>query len=483
MSNPMIDTPGTFRHASATIARAMVVVGLLAFSLPARAEAPQMALPSDATLTRLIDESLAARPELAKAEAVVHAEQERISQAGAWPDPMLQIGIQNDGFTSIEVGRMETSFVSFMASQTFPWPGKTGLRKDVATLGATQGQQLLMRARLSTEAEVRRVYLDLLVVRDKVELLEELAAIWEKSFGVARVRYEAGNGAQSDVLRAQLEQIRIKQRRIGLEAEERSRFQALNRLRNHPLGEPIAISTRLRDLPPVAQFADRFSPEQALARSPELAEARLGIARAERSVTLAEKSYYPDLVVGTGVMVRGMLPPMWLVTMGGALPVFAASKQRRAVAENRAWASAAQDDVAAVEQVLRLRSEERRTAFSALVQTIDLYNQGLLVQSGATSESTLSQYKVGKVTFASVLEANSGLIADRGGYLQAVAAAYRVLIAEAEASLAPTVMPGGDAGASAAMPGAGSSTMETANGGSTAGGAAPPVTGGSASGM
>src|SRR5450755_3179831 len=344
MSNPLIDTPDTFRPATATIARAMVVVGLLAFSLPARAEAPQMALPSDATLTRLIAESLAARPELAKAEAVVHAEQERISQAGAWPDPMLQIGIQNDGFTSIEVGRMETSFVSFMASQTFPWPGKTGLRKDVATLGATQGQQLLMRARLSTEAEVRRVYLDLLVVRDKVELLEELAAIWEKSFGVARVRYEAGNGAQSDVLRAQLEQIRIKQRRIGLEAEERSRFQALNRLRNHPLGEPIAISTRLRDLPPVAQFADRFSPEQALARSPELAEARLGIARAERSVTLAEKSYYPDLVVGTGVMVRGMLPPMWLVTMGGALPVFAASKQRRAVAENRAWASAAQDD-------------------------------------------------------------------------------------------------------------------------------------------
>jgi hypothetical protein len=107
----------------------------------ARAESSPTVLPADPVLARLIEESLAARPELARAEAVVHAQQERIPQEGALPDPMLQVGIQNDGFTSIEIGRMETSFVSLMASQTFPWPGKRGLRREVATLGAAQATE------------------------------------------------------------------------------------------------------------------------------------------------------------------------------------------------------------------------------------------------------------------------------------------------------------------------------------------------------
>jgi outer membrane protein TolC len=68
-------------------------------------------------LARLIDESLRARPELASAESLVRAERQRIPQAGALPDPMFQIGIQNDGFTSIEIGKQGTSFVSFMAQQ------------------------------------------------------------------------------------------------------------------------------------------------------------------------------------------------------------------------------------------------------------------------------------------------------------------------------------------------------------------------------
>lgn len=461
----------------------LIVVAILGAAQPAGAQALEVSLPTDATLTRLIDESLSARPELARSVAVVHAEQERVPQAGAWPDPMLQVGVQNMGFTSIEIGQDPMSFVSFMASQTVPWPGKLGLRKDVAELGATQAKQGVARVRLSTEADVRRAYLDLLLVRDRLGLLDQLDAIWQKSLGVARIRYEAGDGAQSDVLRAQLELKRIEQRRLGLRAEERTKVQAINRLRAHPLDEPIATTTHIRELPALATFKSWFSAERALARSPELAAARLGIKRADRSVALAEKSYYPDLTVGAGVMVRGQLPPMWLVTVGGPLPVFAGSKQSRAVAENRAWSSAAQNEATAIDQVLRLRSGERHTAFSALLEIADLYTQGLLVQSEATSESTLSQYKVGKVSFASVLEANAGFIADQEGYLESVAAAYRILIAETEISLAATPMAVGGAGGSVAMPGAGPTSMETTSVKPSRGDGEPAGAPGSMSGM
>lgn len=173
------------------------VVALVSLAQPLRAEVTAASLPTDATLTRLIAESLAARPELARSEAVVHAEGERSAQADALPNPMLQIGIQNDGFTSIELGRMDTSFVSLMASQTLPWPGKRGLRKQLAQLEATQARHSATRVRISTEAEVRRSYWELLLVRDRLELLDQLVALWQKSSGIARVRYETAGGAQS----------------------------------------------------------------------------------------------------------------------------------------------------------------------------------------------------------------------------------------------------------------------------------------------
>ena len=437
------------------LAAALGALALAVGTQAAWAEAAPLKLPTDTTLTQLIEESLAARPELAQSVAVVHAEQERTAQADAMPDPMLQLGIQNDGFTSIEIGRMETSYVSLMASQTFPWPGKLGLQKEIANLGVTQARYALARVRLSTEAEVRRAYADLLLVRGRLALLEQLDATWQKSSSIARVRYETAGGAQSDVLRAQLELLRLGQRRLGLEAEERVRLQAINRMRARPLSEPIVTTTRVLDLPPLATFEGSFSAERSLRLSPELASARLGVARADGGAALAKKSYYPDLTVGAGIMFRGSLPPMWLATVGGPIPIWGGSKQGRAVAENRAWSSAATNEVAALEQVLRWRTAERHAAFSALRQMVDLYQQGLLIASEATAESTLVQFKVGKVSFASVLEANAGLISDREAYLELVTSAYRILIAQAEISLAATPLPSGGAEAAGAMPGAG----------------------------
>ena len=109
--------------------------------------------------------------------------------------------------------------------------------------------------------------------------------------------------------------------------------------------------------------------------------------------------------------------------------------------------------------MLKLRVADRRAALASLAETIRLYREGLLVQSRATAESTLAQYRVGKVTFASVLDANAGFINDEEGHLLAVADAVRVAIASAEVSLDPVGAAGGGGGmAGAAVPGAGASS-------------------------
>ena len=435
---------------------AMAALLLLAPGARAETSGAEGSLPTDPVLAELIERSLAARPELRQAEAGLRAERERVPQAGALPDPVLSLGIQNDGFKEITVGKMETSFYQVMLSQGLPWPGKRGLRTDVARLSADAAGAALARARLTTEADVRRAYLDLLLTRDRLALLKRLEEIWQTSAGIARVRYEAGDGAQSDVLRAQLELNRLRQRRWALESQERTGVQTLNRLRGRPVDEPLATSVSVRALAVPELPSREAALADALERSPELAEARLGAARASKSAALAERERYPDLGVNAGIMPRGQFEPMWLAGLSVGLPVWSARKQSRAVAESRARAEAGARGAETIEQVLRLRVAERQSAYEALLETIRLFREGLLVLSRATADSTLAQYRVGKVTFASVLEANAGYVNDEDGYLAALADAVRIAIAAAEVSLEPAgpLGAGGSMGGGS-VPGAG----------------------------
>ena len=401
-------------------------------------------LSDDPTLLALVSEAMQRRPELAAVRATIRAERERVPQAQALPDPTLSLGIQNDGFRAIQIGRMETSFLAVTASQTFPWAGKRGLRGEVAELAAAAAEADLRRTQLSIRADVERAYLDLLLVRAELALLTRVEALWSQSEVLARVRYEAGEGAQSDLLRAQLERQRLRQQRWSLEAEERRRVVVMNRLRGHALDEPVATQRRLEDVPDPAVADPGQAIANAEAESPELKQALLAGQQSSRGVALAKRERWPDVTVSAGLMPRwGSFETMWQASVGVNLPVWSARKQTRAVAENQARAEAAAGNADAIRQLLRQRIQERLTSLGALVQANRLYRSDLLVESEATVVSTLAQYQVGRVSFASVLEALAGYLADRNGFLDSVAAAQRIAIAEREVSLEAVVAEAG----------------------------------------
>ena len=442
--------------------------------LAAEPEGP--ALIDDPTLGALVLEALDHRPEVSQARALIAAEGERVPQAGAFPDPSLTFGIQNDSFTKIQIGQMETSWVTLMVTQNVPWYGKRGLRTDVASLAVRQSEADLERVRLSLRAEVERAYIDLLLVRDQLVLLSKLEALWLFSEGLARTRYEAGEGAQSDLLRAQLERTRLSQRRWALAAEQRRRIAVLNRLRSQPLGEAILTNRSLADIPdPPPDVAV----EEAEKRSPELQKARLSLEQAGKRLQLAGKDYFPDPAFSAGVMPRGKLEPMWQVGVSFGIPVWAASKQSRAVSENELRKRAAGDGAEVLRQLLHLRLRERSVVLEALVQTNRLYRSGLLVLSESTVTSTLAQYQVGRVPFASVLEALAGYLTDVNGFLESAAATQRLATAQRELSLDPlsslpaggmgsSVPAAGGMGAGAASSAPGSSTLQRVETGASA---------------
>lgn len=415
--------------------------------IPGRSQepaAPSRSIPAatpattgDPVLESLLREALDRNPDLAKSKALVEADRERIPQSKALADPTLSLGLQNDGFKKLQVGAMETSWYTVMLTQPLPWPGKRGLRGEIAGLGADISKASADRTQLSLQADVKRAYYGLLLVRGQLRLLEDQAIFLEKAQAITQARYEVGQGSQADLLRAQLERNRLNQTRFSLQAEEQSFLASLNRLRGLDEDSPIPTTAILDDLQFQAATTEAIL-AQAETGSPELQSARLGIKQAERSLDLAKLDRRPDFAVSAGVMPRGQLETMWQVGVSISLPVWSKQKQQRAVAEQE-WRRKSQGSEATnVRNILAQRIRERSAQMTSVLGNLRIYRDGLLVQSEASFHATLAQYEAGRAPFLSVLETLNGWVADRGGLLQAVAQAKAIEIAQEEFNLGGT---------------------------------------------
>jgi len=420
------------------LATACAVLALPLFSQTAPVPITAASLAEDPVLQRLLMEALDQNPDLARSRALAKAEGERVPQAAALPDPSLGIGIQNDGFQRLEVGRMETSYYSITATQPLPWPGKRGLRKEIADLDRRGAEASLQRARRGLEAELKRAYLALLLARGQKQLLEAQELFLQQAQAIARTRYEVGQGTQADLLRAQVERTRLAQTRLSLGAEEHQALASLNHLRMRDTGEAVETTIRLEALVDPPLLSLQAWEAKAQTESPELQAAGLGKTQAERSLDLARLERRPDFAVSAGVMPRGSFEPMWSLGVSITLPLWSRSKQQRAVAEQEWRLKAGSSQIESIQHLLSQRIQERSALLEAALETLKLYREGLLVQSEASFKAALAQYETGRAPFLSALEALRGWIADRSGYLQTQAQAQSLQIALEEMSLGST---------------------------------------------
>jgi cobalt-zinc-cadmium efflux system outer membrane protein len=348
--------------------------------------------------------------------------------------------------------------LGFMWSQPLPWPGKRELRSEMAGREAALGERQLDRARLGLVAAIRRAYYGLLLARETLGLLQEQEATAREIEGVARARYAVGQGAQQDVLRAQIEVARIEQLRAEQQAEEAIRLAEINRLAARPAASALETSARL-ELVSETRVLESFQAD-AEAASPELGAALLEQERDGLAVELADKDGRPDFVVEAGYMNRGGLDPMWQAGVGVRLPLWRGRLQARR-GEVALQREASERLGQAVRLQLRFRNQERLAQLSATERVARLYQEGIVPQAQMSVEAALASYKSGRVPFVTVLEALSTYYGDRAGLLRLLARHAQLRASLEELSLdsapvlsAPAAAGGGTnaAGPSAGMP-------------------------------
>jgi len=387
--------------ASATLALAALAVFILA--APARAET-QTAAPG-ATLDEVLAIARRLSPDLAARALDTEAAQARVEIAGSLADPTLRI-------TSDEIDRTSgprQNKMLFTVEQEFPLWGKRDLKRDQA--GADVARSHADRRSIEAELieKVKVAFAQYYQADQAIRTTEDLHRVVHDMARVARDRYAQGRGSQQEVYKTEVEITRLAATLVRLEANRRAAIARLNALLARPVDAPLARPVKLRALPPEAALAPAALMQRALAANPSLAGGDAQIAAAAAGKQLADKNWYPDVMLKAGAIDRtGNGPNGYLAEIGLRVPLqwgLHEAQQREAAAQLGA--------TQARRQGIELQIQSDLGAFAADLagsrKTADLIRTQLLPQSQALLRSGTAGYGLGRAELTDVLRAEHDL--------------------------------------------------------------------------
>ncbi len=372
----------------------------------------------------VVREALQNNPEIRAAARERDAAQQRVAPAGTLDDPMLEAGVLNVPTNSFRFDREDMTMKMIGLSQRFPYPGKRGLRQDVASRDADSAAHGYQETVNRVARDARASYLDLALVIETTRLTEKNKLILEQFLKIAEARYAVGQGNQADVLKAQTQLSKMVDELIKL-ARERPMIEAeLNRAlgRNAGAAAPLPEAPQLR---PVSLALDALR-ETAFRQRPQLLALQSIVARNERTLELAHKEYFPDFDVRFSYGQRENMPDgtrrsdMVNFTVAINLPVWRESKTAPRVAEARAMHEQALGMHEAQRNELAAKLRQQVASAEQNLRSAQLYQGNILPQARLTVEASLAAYRVNRADFMTLLDSQMTVFSYEVAHVAAV---------------------------------------------------------------
>ncbi|TSA11021.1 MAG: TolC family protein [Comamonadaceae bacterium] len=346
-------------------------------------------------------------PDYASMRYEAQAASERVTPAGALPDPkfrtelmdITKMGEQNPTLLPGNVGSTRYTLM-----QDLPWFGKRDLKRDIAqseadgSQGKVEASWTELKAKIKT-AQAQRYYL-----RGSEKLTQEILDLMQRLEKISQARYAGGLAAQQDVIRAQVEQTNMKNELVALTSEIRQANARLNTLLARSANAPLAAPEILRAVPVVAQLQFDKLAEQARSRNPQLFTEAARTRAAEKNRDLTYKNRYPDFTLSISPTQYKTEIKEWALMVEVNIPLQQSSR-RAQEREAEAMLAAAQSRKEAVANQLLSDLAENLAGLEAAQSSGVLASTSLLPQAELTFSSALASYETGKVDFATLLDA------------------------------------------------------------------------------
>lgn len=346
-------------------------------------------------------------PEYASIRMEAEAAYERAASAGTFPDPKVKIELQDitmGGEQSPTLLPGRTGKTRYQISQELPWFGKRGLQRDIAVHDAAGAAVRATGTWLDLAARIKATYAQLYYLSESERLTREVLDLMTRLEQVSQTRYAGGLAAQSDAIRAQVEQTSLRNELIALESDKRMAQARLNTLIARPANAPLAAPERLRPLPPPAALEYAALEERVRLRNPQLSAEESRIKSAEKARELAYKNRYPDVAVGIAPVQYGGSIREWEVMFEFNIPIQQSSRRAQEREAEATLSAARSRREAAANQALSDLSENL-SALDSARRTEAIVTHSLLPQAELTYQSALASYENGKADFATLLDA------------------------------------------------------------------------------
>lgn len=393
---------------------------------------------AELTLKRAVELALAGNPGLAEIKARAQALASVPSQAGALPDPAVNIDFLNVPTRSFSLRREDMTMLEFGISQTIPFPGKRDLQRKIAEEEALAAADSVEEARLRLVRDVRDGWWRLFFYDRALNVIEESERVLQQLVDTAQAQYRVGHGQQQDVQLAQLELSKLKDERLELVGMRHAATAPFNVLLDRPSSTPIALPAR-------ADFALLDLNESSLQAKaqearPLLAQRRKMLDAAKTKVDLARKDFYPDVTVGASYAVRQDTPTgqsrsdFASIRLSVNLPIYAGEKQAKAVDQRQSEylgeQYAFEDEHHRVQAEITAKTAEYLHA----KERLSLYEHEVIPQARQTVRSLMAGYPVGKADFTDLLRAQLTLFQYQTQYWQSLTRTQQILAEVAAAT-------------------------------------------------
>jgi outer membrane protein, heavy metal efflux system len=373
------------------------------------------------TLEKAVGLALQRHPAILSAQKEVSAAAGRRMQAAGIADPTLVL--HEDGLGVFRQGEAETTIG---LEQSLEFPGKRALRIEIGKEGETLAALELERLRTVVAGRVKKAYYAAVLAGRTVESLLKSSVLLDDFIAGLAAKFEAGDGAYSDVLRAKVEKARLQNQILEERRVEAAAVGDLNLEIGRRADEPARLVTDLAYVPMARDLASLK--DEARATSPTLKILAAKRRQAGTSLALARKNGLPDFSLGVyspskqwgnaGFYI-GVSLPIWKTRRAGEVLEAEAATDLATLAENR--------------EEFRLAARVAR-AFDAVKTAeaqVKVFERSLLKDLDDQLRLNVEQYQIGQAGFLDVIDLYRTYVVARLEHLKALHL-YLVSLAELE---------------------------------------------------
>jgi outer membrane protein, heavy metal efflux system len=350
-------------------------------------------------------------PELRSLHHLYEAEKERAREMGVLPDPELNIMYDfNPMMSESQLGRFSVS-----AMQMFPWFGTLNTRKEAQRSVAEADRARIDLRQLEILRDLQIAWFNIAEVRQQIQITEQNLELVRELERIVEIRYETGRAAQSDILRIQMEEQRLKNRIENLQDLLNPLKASFNEFLNRAPDTEVEIPDAIQQQPDV--YTEEQIEELVKAQNPafEVLEAR---GRSlEYQDRIAQLSGRPSFGLGVEVMGRdfgpmSMFPDASESVIGMAtvrLPIFRSRtrSQQQQISER---IRALDFDLHQTENRLAAEVETVLEQVRKSERNIVLLDEELIPRAQQALDILAEEYSVGRVRFDELLQIQRELL-------------------------------------------------------------------------